>query len=66
MTVSCYYAFLMKLVVSMLISLVPGSNSIWISLVSTMDPHICLIMLHKLQAIKLFLCYVIHKIDIGK
>lgn len=56
----------MKLVVSMLISLVPGSNSIWISLVSTMDPHICLIMLHKLQAIKLFLCYVIHKIDIGK
>ena len=66
MTVCCYYAFLMKLVVFMLISLVPGSNSIWLSLVSTMDLRICLIMLHKLQAIKLFLCYVIHKIGIEK
>ena len=56
----------MKLVVFMLISLVPGSNSIWLSLVSTMDLRICLIMLHKLQAIKLFLCYVIHKIGIEK
>lgn len=59
-----YYALLMRAIVFMLLGKMISDSNIWQGRVSTMGLRICLILLHKLRVIKLFLNCVTHGINI--